>query len=119
MASHWANANGGRAVRPRVGEATPPHPYKPLGLFTGSLPHRQETSCRYQELGPSVHFPLAAGPRSPHPFKPFKSTSPHSNHLSQMLWRSKHLQTSQINFSTLKPVKSHPLEVSIPRNLSN
>jgi hypothetical protein len=22
--------NGGLAVRPRVGEATPPHPYKPL-----------------------------------------------------------------------------------------
>src|ERR1700737_169088 len=51
--------------RPRVGEATPPHPYKPLGLSTGPLPHRQETSCLYQELGPSVHFPLAVGPRSP------------------------------------------------------
>src|ERR1700737_3833005 len=65
MASQWAKAHGGRAVRPRVGLATPPHPYKPLGLFTGPLPHRQETSCLYQELGPSVHFPLAAGPRSP------------------------------------------------------
>jgi hypothetical protein len=27
------------------GEATPPHPYKPLGLLAGPLPHRQETSC--------------------------------------------------------------------------
>ena len=44
MASQWAKAYGGRAVRPRVGEATPPHPCKPLGLFMGPLPHRQETS---------------------------------------------------------------------------
>jgi hypothetical protein len=27
------------------GEATPPHPYKPLGLLAGPLPHRQETFC--------------------------------------------------------------------------
>ena len=45
MVSHWAKAHGRHAVRPRVGEATPPHPYKPLGLYTGALPHCQETSC--------------------------------------------------------------------------
>ena len=45
MPPHWANAHGGLAIRPRVGEATLPHPYKPLGFFTGSLPHRQVTSC--------------------------------------------------------------------------
>jgi hypothetical protein len=45
MPSHWANAREGLAVWPRVGEATPPHPYKPLGLLAGPLPHRQETSC--------------------------------------------------------------------------
>jgi hypothetical protein len=38
MPSHWANALGGLAVRPRVGEATPPHPYKPLGLLAGPSP---------------------------------------------------------------------------------
>ena len=65
MPSHWAKAHGGRAIRPRVGEATPPHPYKPLGLLKGPLPHRQETFCLYQELGPSRHFPLVAGTRSP------------------------------------------------------
>jgi hypothetical protein len=27
------------------GEATPPHPYKPLGLLVGPLPYRQQTSC--------------------------------------------------------------------------
>jgi hypothetical protein len=45
MPSHWANAREGLAVWPRVGEATPPHPYKPIGLLAGPLPHRQETSC--------------------------------------------------------------------------
>jgi hypothetical protein len=30
----------------RVGlAATPPQPYKPLGLLAGALPHRQETFC--------------------------------------------------------------------------
>ena len=43
MPSHWANAHGGYVVWPRVGSATPPHPYKPLGLSTGPLPHRQES----------------------------------------------------------------------------
>ena len=51
--------------------------------------------------------------------KPLKSTSPHSNHSSQILWRSKHLQTSQINFSTLKPLKSDPYKVQTPQKLSN
>jgi hypothetical protein len=45
MPSHWANVHEGLAVRPRVGKATPPHSYKPLGLLAGPLPHRQETSC--------------------------------------------------------------------------
>jgi hypothetical protein len=45
MPSHCANAHEGLVVRPRVGEATPPHPYKPLGLLAVPLPHRQETSC--------------------------------------------------------------------------
>jgi hypothetical protein len=35
MSSHWANAHEGLAVWPRVSEATPPHPYKPLGLLAG------------------------------------------------------------------------------------
>jgi hypothetical protein len=48
------------------GEATPPHPYKLLGLLAGPLPHRQDTLLSLsQELGPSRHFPLAAGSRSP------------------------------------------------------
>jgi hypothetical protein len=42
MLSHWANAHEGLAVRHRVGEATPPHPYKPLEFLAGPLPHRQE-----------------------------------------------------------------------------
>jgi hypothetical protein len=45
MPSHSTNALEGLAVRPRVREATPPHPYKPLGLLAGPLPHRQETTC--------------------------------------------------------------------------
>ena len=32
MPLHWAKAHEGCAVRPRMGEATPPHLYKPLGL---------------------------------------------------------------------------------------
>jgi hypothetical protein len=51
MPPHWANAHGGLAVRPRVGEVTPPHPYKPLGLLAGPLAHRQHPFCLYQELG--------------------------------------------------------------------
>ena len=39
MPSCWANAREGRAVWPRVGlVATPPHPYKPLGLLIGPYP---------------------------------------------------------------------------------
>ena len=34
MPPHWANAHEGLAVHPRVGEATPPHSFKPF-------PHRQ------------------------------------------------------------------------------
>jgi hypothetical protein len=45
MPSHEANAHGGLAVRPWVGEAIPPHPCKPLGLLAGPLPLRQETFC--------------------------------------------------------------------------
>jgi len=45
MPSHWANAHGGLAVWPWVGEATPPHPYKPLGFLAGPFSHRQETFC--------------------------------------------------------------------------
>jgi hypothetical protein len=41
-----------------------PHPYKPLGLLAGPFLHRQHPFCLYQELGPSRHFPLAAGSRS-------------------------------------------------------
>ena len=32
MPSHWANAHRGHVIQPWVGEATPPHLYKPLGL---------------------------------------------------------------------------------------
>jgi hypothetical protein len=36
----WANARAGRIIQPQVGlAATPPHPYKPLGLWAGLLPH--------------------------------------------------------------------------------
>ena len=41
MPSDWANAHWGLAVQSRVGEATLPHPYKPLGIPVGPLPHRQ------------------------------------------------------------------------------
>jgi hypothetical protein len=43
MLSHWANAYGGLTVWPRVGGATPPHPYNPLGILVGPFSHRQET----------------------------------------------------------------------------
>ena len=45
MLLHWANAHGGLVVWPRVGEATPPNPCKPLGLLAGPPPHHQVTSC--------------------------------------------------------------------------
>ena len=45
MPLHRANAHGGHAVWIPVGEATPPHPYKPLGLLARSLPYHQETFC--------------------------------------------------------------------------
>ena len=45
MPSHWANAHRGRAVQPRVGLPTPPHPYKTLGFLAGPLSHCQETVC--------------------------------------------------------------------------
>ena len=38
MPSHWATAHDGFAVWLRVGLATPPHPYKPLGLLGGPYP---------------------------------------------------------------------------------
>ena len=38
MPPHWANAHEDLAVRPRVGEATLPRPYKPLGLLMGPSP---------------------------------------------------------------------------------
>jgi hypothetical protein len=62
MPSHWANAHESLANRPQVGEATPPHLYKPLGLLMGPLPHRQETFCLSIKSGGQVDsFPLAAG----------------------------------------------------------
>ena len=45
MPSHWANAHEGRVVQPWVGEATPPHLHKALGLLAGPRPHRQEPFC--------------------------------------------------------------------------
>ena len=46
--------------------ATLPHPYKPLGLWVVPLPHCQVTFLFLsQGLGPSRHFPLANGARSP------------------------------------------------------
>ena len=66
MPSHWFNAHIGRAVRPWVGLATPPKPYKPLGLLARPLPPLSRNLLSlYQELGPSRHNPLAAGARSP------------------------------------------------------
>ena len=71
MPSHWANAHEGRAVRPRVGEASPPHLYKPLGILSGSLPHRQEPFRLFTKNWGQVNFfSLAAGARSPSNFKP-------------------------------------------------
>ena len=37
MPPHWANTHGGLVVQPRVGDATPPHSYKPLGLLATSF----------------------------------------------------------------------------------
>jgi hypothetical protein len=44
--------------------AKPPHPYKPLGILAGPPPPSTSLLSLYQELGPSRHFPLAAGSRS-------------------------------------------------------
>ena len=66
MASHWAKAHGSRVIRPQVGEGTPPHPYKPLGVYAGApIPPSRNLLSLYQGLGPSTHFPLAVGARSP------------------------------------------------------
>ena len=60
MPSHWANAHEGLAVWPRVGEATPHQPYKPLGLFARPLPHRQVTFCPYStSWGQIITFSLS------------------------------------------------------------
>ena len=61
--SPWANAHGGRALRPWVGSATLPHPYKPIGILLHPPP--RNLLSLYQELGPTKHFPLASRPRSP------------------------------------------------------
>ena len=79
---HYNNPNHTRQTCPHVGPmpveavpfgliwiwpAMPSHPYKTLGLWTRSLRHRQETFLSLsEELGPSRHFPLAIGTRSPH-----------------------------------------------------
>jgi hypothetical protein len=48
------------------GETTPHHPYKPLGLLAGPLPHHQVTSCLSTKSRGQVDiFPLAAGVRNP------------------------------------------------------
>ena len=65
MASHWAKAHEGRAFWPRVGEATPPHPNNPLGLLAGPQPTIKKPFVSLPRVGPSRHFPLAAGPKSP------------------------------------------------------
>ena len=43
--SHWATTHEGRVVWPRVGEATPPHAYKLLGLLSRPLHQLQEIFC--------------------------------------------------------------------------
>ena len=46
MTPCYANVRGGCVVQPWVGlAATPPRPYKSLGLLVGPLSHRQETFC--------------------------------------------------------------------------
>ena len=46
MPLHWANVHDGCAVRPWVDlAAITPHPYMPLGLLAGPLPHCQELFC--------------------------------------------------------------------------
>jgi hypothetical protein len=71
MLSHWANAHGSFAVRPRVGEATSSHPYKPLGLMAGPLPHCKETFCLSTKIWGEVDiFPQPLGLEAPNNFKP-------------------------------------------------
>ena len=50
----WTNALGGRVIRPGVGEATLPYPYKLLGLLAGALPYRQETFSLSTKSGAQV-----------------------------------------------------------------
>ena len=59
MPSHWANAHGGLAIWPRMGEATPPYPYKPLGLLVGPLLHYQKPFVSLPRVGPNIHFALS------------------------------------------------------------
>jgi hypothetical protein len=63
MPPHWANAHVGLAVRPRVGEATPPHPYKPLGLLAGPPLSSREGSALGKTLGFWLQLDLLAGRR--------------------------------------------------------
>ena len=71
MPSHWAKAHGGRVVRPWVGEATPPQPYKRLGLFIEPLPHRQENLCLSTKSWGQVDiFSSSLGLKAPSSFRP-------------------------------------------------
>ena len=71
MALQWAKAHGGRVVRPQVGKATPPHPYKPLGLYARALPHHPETFCHSTKSWGQVDIsPLPLGLEAPNIFRP-------------------------------------------------
>ena len=70
MPPHWANAHEGRHVQPRVGSATPPHPYKLLGLLAGLLVHCHETFCLPTENWGQVDIsPLPLGLEAPNSFR--------------------------------------------------
>ena len=64
---HYNNPKHSCQVCSRWGQSvTPPHPYKPLGLWARPLPHRQVIFCLSPKGWGQVDiFPLADGARSP------------------------------------------------------
>jgi hypothetical protein len=59
MPSHWANAHEGLVVRPRVGQATPPHSYEPLRLFVGPSPTVKKPLVSLLRVGTKYTFSLS------------------------------------------------------------
>ena len=125
MLLHWANAHGGLVVWPRVGEATPPNPCKPLGLLAGPPPHHQVTSCpSCTSWGQVVSFYLSRLGKKPpaasdfhnfhmwslklknHSIVIYISLDTHG-HLTCSIWASieeiMHVQTSAVSGATPRP----------------